>query len=87
MIDQLRNTNRYGGCTEKIACQMGQLVRSNITSSRYIAKHKIADWILEVAAIILSPNSISNFSKSFFLSLDENNTNACKQKVPDCLHV
>ena len=87
MIDQLRDTNRYGGCTEKIACQMGQLLRSNVTSSRYIAKHRIADWILEFAAIILSPNSISNFSKSFFLSLDENNTNACKQKVPDCLHV
>ena len=85
MIDQLRDTNRYGGCTEKIACQMGQLLRSNITSSRYIAKHKIADWILEFAAIILSPNSISNFSKSFFLSLDENDTSACYQEVPDCV--
>ena len=87
MIDQLRDTNRYGGCTEKIACQMGQLVRSNITSSRYIAKRKIADWILEAAAIILSPNSISNFSKSFFLSLDENDTDACNQKVPDCAYL
>ena len=86
MIDQLRNTNKYGGCTEKIACQMGQLVRSNITSSQYIAKHKIADWILEAAAIILSPNSTNNFSKSFFLSLDENDTSACNREVPDCVH-
>ena len=87
MIDQLRDTNGYGGCTEKIACQMGQLVRSNIKSSRYIAKHKIADWILQFATIILSPNSISNFSKSFFLSLDENDTDACNQEVPNCLYV
>ena len=87
MIDQLRDTNRYEDCTEKIACQMGQLVRSNITSSRHIAKHKIADWILEAAEIILSPNSTSNFSKSFFLSLDEIDTDACNQEVPDCLFV
>ena len=85
MIDQLRDTNRYGGCTEKIACQMGQLVRSNITSSRSIANHKIADWILEFAAITLSPNSISNFSKLFFLALDENDTSACYQEIPDCV--
>ena len=85
MIDQLKDTNRVEGCTEKIACQMGRLVRSNITSSRYIAKHKIADWILEAAAIILSPNSISNFSKSFFLALDENDTSACYQEIPDCV--
>ena len=85
MIDQLKDTNRLEGCTEKIACQMGQLVRSKLTSSRYIAKHKVSDWILEVAAILLSPNSISNFSKSFFLSLDENDTSACYQEVPDCV--
>ena len=85
MIDQLKDTNRLEGCTEKIACQMGQLVRSKLTSSRYIAKHKVSDWILEVAAILLSPNSISIFSKSFFLSLHENDTSACYQEVPDCV--
>ena len=85
MIDQLRDTNRFEGCAEKIACQMGQLVRSKLKSSRYIAKHKIADWILEAAAVILSPNSISNFSKSFFLALDENYTRACYLEIPDCV--
>ena len=87
MIERLRDMKRFEGCTEKIACQMGQLVRSKLTSSRYIAKHKVSDWILEVAAILLSPNSISIFSKSFFLSLDENNTSACNQEVPDCVYV
>ena len=85
MIDQLKDTNRVEGCTEKIACKMGQLVRSKLTSSRYIAKHKIADWILEAAAVILSPNSIRNFSKSFFLALDENDTSACYLEIQDCV--
>ena len=85
MIDQLKDTNRVEGCAEKIACQMGQLVRSKLTSSRYIAKHKIADWILEAAAVILSPNSIRNFSKSFFLALDENDTSACYLEIQDCV--
>ena len=85
MIDQLRDTNTFEGCAKKIACPMGHLVRSTLTSSQYITKHKIADWILEVGAIILSPNSLSNFSKSFFLALDENDTSACYQEIPDCV--
>ena len=83
MIDQLRDTNSFEDCTEKIACQMGQLVGSKLTSSRNIAKHKIEDWILKVAATILSPNSISKFSKSFLLALDENDTTACYQEIPN----
>ena len=85
MIEQLRDMNRFEGCTEKIACQLGQLVRSKSTSSRYIGKQKIADWILEVGAMIVSPNSISNFSKSYFLALYENDTSACYQEIPDCV--
>ena len=77
MINQLRDPNLGEKCTEKIACELGDVVNSSSFPSWFISKDLAADFVVDVASIMLPQRSMTNFSGSFRSVLNEIDRSSC----------
>ena len=88
VINQLRDPNAAKGCTEKMACKLGNMVRSSSPiSSLLVSKEKAADWMIDVAAIVLPKQSMLKFSRSFRSAIDETDKSSCDQECLRCIKI
>ena len=85
MINQLRDPNAGKGCTEKLACKLGDMVRSTTFSSWLISKENAADWLIDIAGIVLPKQSMPKFSRSFRSVIDDKDRSSCDQECLRCI--
>ena len=80
MINQLRDPNLEEECTEKIACQMGALVKSSPFTSIFISKSNATDLFVNVVSTLLPKQSAIKFAQSFQLAINGTDRSSCYQE-------
>ena len=83
MINQLRDPNAGKGCTEKLACKLGDMVRSS--SSWLVSKEDAADWLIDIAGLMLPKQTMPKFSRSFRSVIDDTDRSSCDQECLRCI--
>ena len=77
MINQLRDPNLEVECTEKLACQMGDLVNSSPLTSIFISKSNATDLFVNVVSTLLSKQSATKFAQSFQSAINGTDRSSC----------
>ena len=85
MISQLRDPNPGQGCTEKLACKLGDMVRSSSLPSWFISKERASDWMIDIISFILPKHSMIDFARSFRRVIDETDKSSCDQECLRCI--
>ena len=65
MINQLKDPNLGEECTEKLACELGDVVNSSSFPSWFISKDTVSDLVVDVVSLVLPQRSMPKFSRSF----------------------
>ena len=85
MINQLRDPKEGEGCTEKLACKLADVVHSSSISSWLVSKETAADWLIDIASMVLPKQNMLKFSRSFRSVIDDTDRSSCDRECLCCL--
>ena len=85
-MNALKDPKTSKKCTEKIACQFGDMVRSfSRTTSWLFPQEAVADWLMNMAGFVIPKQSFPKFSRSFRSVVDGTDRSSCKQVCLRCI--